>query len=277
MELLRESEFRCEPTDRVFREGALGRVAVLVIFGGIGAALCALPIVAGAKGFVAWLPGLPCLLAAGLGWRRVVRGLRVDHWAVRLRREGIALHLRSYLNADLPADDEVILWIPRGEVRALRPVRRRLVVAGDDGDDVSHEEVVELELTHDAPETLAAALQRERVPTVRYRTHHMVHLVRLVAPDRIEVMWRSPRGALRPRLARFAETASVEFTVEEAVARRDAPWRALDSKAFDDLVLDRCEAGDVFTAIRLLRDRHGWSLGEAREFVDELRGDRPAA
>jgi hypothetical protein len=102
----------------------------------------------------------------------------------------------------------------------------------------------------------------------------MVHLVRIVAPDRIEVAWRSPLVVLRPRLARFVEAASVEFTVESEVARRDPPWRDLDTSAFDDLVLERCEAGDLFTAIRLLRDRHGWSLSEAKRFVDELRGDQ---
>lgn len=277
MELLRVDQFQTESTDRVFREPALGHACLLLFFGACGVGFCALPILVGAWGLFAWLPGSICLLAAGLGARGVLGGLLRPHWVVRVRDAGIALHLRSYLNADLPLSDEVVLWIPRSEVAALRPLRRKYQAPSDDGDYTVREALLEIALTQPAPESLRLALERERAPADRRRTHHKVHLVRQTAPDRIEVTWRSPRGVLRPGLKRFLAAAELDYTVAEPAARQTGAWRELDAAGFDDLVLELCEGGDLFTAVRLLRKRHGWSLVDARRFVDELTGGRRAA
>lgn len=274
MDLLRPSDFRVEENDRVFREPALGRIFLVVLFGGLGIAWTALPVLAGPAGFFGWLFGLPCLLASALGAPGVLRGLRAGHWVVRLRREGIALHLRSYLNADLPADDPVVLWIDRREIAALVPLRQRKTLPSSDGDATMIETRLEIRLTHARTAELAQALKRERSPGNRGRTHHHSYGVRVSASDRVEVTWRSAHYALRPGLARFLAAAEADYPVEDLRKERLEDWRELDARAFDDLVLERCEQGDHFGAIRLLRQRHGWSTTEARQFVDELTGRR---
>lgn len=276
MDLLRPSDFRVEEHDRVFREPVLGRVFLVALFGGLGIALTALPLLAGPAGFLGWLFGLPCLLAGGLGARGVLRGLRGGHWVVRLRREGLALHLRSYLNSDLPEDDPVVLWIDRREIAALVPLRQPKTLPGSDGDATMVETRLEVRLTHARTAELAQALKRERTPQDRGRTHHHSYGVRVSAADRVEINWRSAHFVLRPGLGRFLAAAEVDYPVQDVERQRLDDWRELDASAFDDLVLERCEQGDHFGAIRLLRQRHGWSPTEAKRFVDELTGRREA-
>jgi hypothetical protein len=277
VQLLSADRFVPESTDRVFREPVLPRIVLLLVFGAIGAGWCALPLVVGPWGLCGWIPGLPCLLVAALPARGVLRGLRGGHWVVRIRREGLALHLRSYLNADLPRGDEVVLWIPRAEIAALHALRRRRRVPHEDGDWVAREEALEIRLTHERTAELERALERERKPANPQRTHHKVHHVRVSAPGRLLVTWRSPHAALRPGLKRALAALAHDYPLEAPAEERIADWRALDPAAFDDLVLDLCEQGDTFTCIRLLRRRHGWSTTEAKRFVDELASGRSAA
>jgi hypothetical protein len=276
MDLLRPADFPLEENDRVFHEPVLGRVVLVLLFGGLGIAWTVLPMLAGPAGFLGWIVGLPCLLVSALITPGVLRGLRGGHWVVRLRREGLALHLRSYLNADLPPDDPVVLWIERAEIAALVPLRQRRTLPGGDGDRTMVEERLEIRLVHARTAELAQALKRERTPRDRGRSHYHAHGVRLAAVDRIELTWRSANFLLRPGLKRFLRAAEVDYRIEDLRASRLDDWRELDARAFDDLVLELCEQGDRFTAIRLLRERHGWHLTEARHFVDELSGRREA-
>jgi hypothetical protein len=277
VDLLTDDAFVPESADRTFREPVIGRIVLLVIFLAIGVGWCALPLVVGPWGFLAWIVGVPCILVSVLPARGVLRGRRGGQWVVRVRRAGLALHIRSYLNADLPLEDAVVVWIPRAEIASLHAVRRKRHMPHDDGDWVAREEALEIRLTHGRTDELAHALERERCPQNRRRTHHKAHHLRVTGPDRLLLTWRSPHAALRPGLKRALEALSLHFPLEAPTDERVVDWRKLEPPGFDDLVLDLCEQGDTFTCIRLLRERHGLSLTEARRFVDELAGGQRAA
>lgn len=284
MQLLRADEFHPEPDDTVFRERVVGRIVAVMLFTAIGVAWMLAPLArwlvvpAWIGWAVAFVFGMPCLLVGALSMRPVWRGLARDHWVLRVRQSGIALCLRSYLNADPARGGTCVAWIPSTEIRCVRrgSVTRHLPEHRS-GTRREDETYLDIELTHASTTELVHALAQERANPRPGRAHFSASCIRLARPDAIRVTWRDAHVALRPGLARALDALAASATVADAAPHADVDARLLDEKASDDCVLELCEKGARIEAIQVLRQKRGMDLTSAKKLVDELCSGTRAA
>ncbi len=270
MELLRHDQLTLDPGDVVHREAVVGRVIVLAVFASIATGWLILPLFVGPWGMLGWPIGALLAFCVANLWPGVRRGFGPRHWAVRLRSNGIAVRIRSYLNDDLAADDPTVCWIPSAEIRSIRCDRtRRLLPGSRHRDLLVVEQHLDVELVHDRTQRLGEALARERRSSRRGRAHHSVYPVRVVSPNVVRITWRDPRLALRPGLHHALAFLGRHYRVEEPLAR-SVDWRKASEKEVDDLVLELCVMGSRMEAVSVLRLRRGMALEEARRLVEQL-------
>jgi hypothetical protein len=104
--------------------------------------------------------------------------------------------------------------------------------------------------------------------TSRGRHHHVP--VTVVGEDRLRVQWRGRQDFVVPGLKRVLRELAAECTVLEPTSEDLRNLNAMSTAEVDQAILDRVESGDVLGATKLLRDERGYSLKEARDFVEEL-------
>jgi len=104
--------------------------------------------------------------------------------------------------------------------------------------------------------------------TSRGRHHHVP--VTVAGEDRLRVQWRGRQDFVVPGLKRVLRELAAECTVLESTSEDLRNLNAVSTAEVDQAILDRVESGDVLGATKLLREKRGYSLKEAQEFVEEL-------
>jgi hypothetical protein len=277
MELRRRSEFADREGARVFREAPYGVLALTLFLLGGGVVWASVAGNDPPLTWVLWLPAAFCFGIAALFTPAALRGLRRGPFVLLHRREGIALGLRSFLNEGEDDGRPTVVWIPSDEVRAVRATRHERSLPDSDGGTVTTtERALEIELDHRDTRALAEALEHERARRPRGGRFHQ-YLVRLTAPGRLVVTWRSSKVLVRPGLDRALAVLGTTLPVTHA--REDAPldWREVPDDQLDDLIVELIEAGRTIDACKVLVERRGWSLTRARVFVQDLAPRAEAA
>ena len=84
-------------------------------------------------------------------------------------------------------------------------------------------------------------------------------------------MWKSRYDCLRPSVDTVLDRLSKYVNVLEPAReeKRDS-WSELTEEQVDSEVLRFAQNGDRISAIKLLRLRRGYTITEAKQFVDEL-------
>lgn len=278
--LLERAELWSPRDGRVFREPPWHGLVGVVFLGGIGAAAWAAAFFGplGPLRWFGWLAGVPFLGIAAVLGRGALRGLGPANWVLIARETGLAVKVRSFWNADLPSRDPVVAWIPREEIRALRRVERaRPVPVGDGRDNAAGTErqavrALDVLLTHERTEELAAACRRERSFRGEGRTHFHRYPVSVPAPGCVRVTWRDASARLSPSLDRALAFLARTFPVEEPLEIEGRDWRELEGEELDDLILELVQSGQEIRALHLVRLRYRMSLAEAKAFLGELTG-----
>jgi hypothetical protein len=263
----------------VYRQGRLaGAMAALLFTSFFGAG----PFLLSRAGAPWWITAL-CAVFGVLLIPIVVSDwlakLRDTNWIVWLRPDGLWINFRSYQDRG-PTDVETVVRLEFAEVAEVREIRDLYYTPSSDGGSVRHSlKSLEITLTHDRTDELAAAMTVDRVRPAPRRcilgvgvTTRPAHFpVSVPAPGRIRLAWRGGTGNwVTPSLKSVLAELSGFVRTADATQSVAADWRDLTEAELDDRILRLVETGDTITAIELLRSRRGLSTTAARQFVDEL-------
>jgi hypothetical protein len=277
MRLVLASAVREHDTDMVARESPWGLSVLWAVFLALGVVGTGAPLAGGGAAWIGPLLGLPCLLVVAWTARSVAPAWRRDWWIVRVRRDGLALRLRSQLNRDLPDEWAHVVLLERHDVRRI--VAERIDLRG-----LPHESSrgatrlrLTFELAESVPAEIARSLAREIEPGMRRRTHFRVALVSRERVDALSVTWSGPSIRMTPRLAAMLrELERLGYPVERGLRPTTLEWDRLDRAERERRIDELARAGEQVRAMELWRLEHGGSLADAKSAI-EARRTRSAA
>jgi hypothetical protein len=105
---------------------------------------------------------------------------------------------------------------------------------------------------------------------VTSRGRHQHVPVTAVGDSRLRIHWRGRQDFVVPGLKLVLRELSAECTVLEPMSEDVRNQNAISTTDVEQAILDRVESGDVHGATKLLREERGYSLKDARAFVEEL-------
>ena len=124
-----------------------------------------------------------------------------------------------------------------------------------------------------APEEVAAEIAEERRRKVTRvylggfvkstgRNDHVP--VTLPTDNVLRLAWRGRRDFVVPSLKKTLRELAVNCPIVDATVKNIADLDALSDAEIDRLILDRVENGDTFGAVKLLREKRGYTLTTPR-------------
>jgi len=217
------------------------------------------------------------LLAIWLG-RLAAKAFRRTNWLLRIAPDGLWVNLRSYQNSDF-APAATVLFVPYREIAIVKQHATKRSAHTSDGTTTWTDRYLDVRLVDSAPAEVAAEIAEERRRTVASvhfgglvtsfgRSNHVP--VTLPIDNVLRLAWRGRFDFVVPSLKKTLGELSANCTISEATLTDSTDVTSLSSDEVDRLILDRVEHGDTFGAVELLRDQRGYSLHEAKKFVDGL-------
>lgn len=275
LQFLTEDRVPAGPGDLVAQEAWFGRLVAALVLLGAGVAV---PIVVyqgvlyssplrfefsfeAAIGLIGYgIGGLMALVMTlvGLlgGWGFLTNAMaawRRSNWTLRAGPDGLYLKLRGYTDFRLAADDEIVAFIPRRQVRWLR----------------LHDERARRIGNRDAEE-------RRRwvstfLPGVTMKAKGIALTVR--EPDLLRLDWRTKRTVLVPKLSTARGSLARHYRFAEDVEAEQVPLQALDRAAQESRLLEMVRHGNAIDATILAQGLYGFTTTEAKKFLEELEGE----
>jgi hypothetical protein len=254
----------------------------------VGGALAMLAIVAALPVFLVWqarpsmwisFPVLSFASLMAIWLSGVVRkAFRSTNWLMRIAPDGLWINLRSYLNRDF-APAATVLFVPYAEIAGVGEHSVKREERNNGRITTWTDRYLEIHLVEPALAELAAEIAEER-----RRRAEGVHLGGLVTSsgrhqhvpvtvprdDLVRIAWRGRQDFVVPRLKNVLRELTATCNVLEPTTEDAANVDVLTAEDLDRLILERVETGDTFGAIKLLRNQRGYSLKDAKQFIDEL-------
>ncbi|MEZ6120552.1 MAG: hypothetical protein R3C28_28800 [Pirellulaceae bacterium] len=214
---------------------------------------------------------------------RLLRLLSADNWTMGIAHDGVWLNLRSVHNRQFePATS--IVFLPFDDIRSVRTETMQRTTETADST-CTWKEVT---LCFSVPTAIAASLRNwvaaERLRrfehktwfgmTIRGRENHVPVMVD--RDDNVVVYWHSRSGRLTPHISDAINRLSSHLQVESGQSNKRVDWRELSDQQLDSYLLYLVEANDHIEAIKILVRRKGYSVRDAKRFVDELGAQLPA-
>lgn len=267
------NHFPLSPSDLVCRTSRVSGVIITLIFAAISIGLWFTPLPDLVKAVVSVLLALFTLLLI----KMTIRSFGVQNWLLRYGQRGLSVKFRTFLNAHFPQSDPVIVSFDYKEIAWVRRTRERRIDRDSESTTYSRFTYLDLGLKNVALaelERMLADERRRKAPGRFVRTRHNHAPVRLIEDNVLRLDWSSIKPSIHKTLevlTRFApRKPDHEFTNDmtiDPVSRAEAEAR----------ILELAQSGDKFTAVKLARKHYGYSLTEARNFVDGLvNGAGPA-
>lgn len=259
--------------DIVFRESVVAKatgfaVGVILLAGGVYAVwrthvwLICLPL--------AFLALFPLMMGATLR-----HALHAANWLLRCQPGRVLIKMRSYLNEGFPAGDLVMFELAAGEIEWIgQSVEKIVLSGGNDGDHTSSSKTF-LEIK---PKNIDLADLEARLREERQRrgsgSAWLEYPVRLAEGGVIRLTWRSEGSWITPPAGRALAILAQQLGVEirPAQSRLNDLTTAGDRAEQERRILELAENGDTLAAVKAVRKLYGYSLSEARQFVEELAG-----
>lgn len=203
---------------------------------------------------------------------------RATNWRLRATRDGLYVKFRSFRAHGLPAEDPVVVFVPRRSVTWLRRHDQRMVsvrrAAGKSVITFIKRMCLELKVDGSLAALDAAIAQERRrwIPT-RFGPMRFGHFpVSVVPGDIVRIDWYGPDTMLRPKIdAALAHLARFGYRLADAqrtVRRSDLKGAGPEH---EEQLLEHAQRGETIDAISLARSIYGYDPAEAKRFVEELR------
>ena len=208
---------------------------------------------------------------------------RETNWVLWVRPSGVSINLRSYQDEsslDLPS----VLELSDNEITQVRRRIERYTVPSSKGGAIHHKlESLDIDLRladpRDARELSAAiaAVRNRPQPQKTYlgfikgTSELTLYSVSMPTNGVVRIAWSGGQNhGVKPSFAKILDLLAQRVRVGETVTEERGDWRELEGEELDDQILGLVAVGNVFDAVKLLHRRKGYSLTEARKFVDDL-------
>ncbi len=204
---------------------------------------------------------------------------RPTSWLMCIRPEALWINLRSYQEQSTDSEAAVV-ELNYAEIAEVYKYQESYSTPNDKGGNRRTKVTsLDIRLNHEQTAELQQALsiwrrheQPERVYFGNIRVRNVVNSVpvSLPAANVVRLAWRGSSHWIAPSMGRTLNVLASSVKVA-APSRRDRPsWRNLSEVELDDQILELARSGKSMDAIRLLTKRRGYSLTNAKQFVNEL-------
>lgn len=258
-----------KPLDRVFRQSrTCSSIPVIGGVGMVGLGVFLITVQPALGYLVAGFSGL-MLLPFGFSF---ISTYRSENWLFRYSPPRLLIKIRSYQNHRLSDDDPVVLEIDTSEVAWIRKLREKVITSGTENEPTCEARTyLELKLKHDNLAELESQIAAERKRS--HKGSKWLHYpVQVSGACTIRVEWRGPSAWITPKVEMAIEMlrSTVEVRAEE-MDLRDYTVAPADKAAQDEQILELVERGQHIAAMKVARARYGYSLKQAKEFVEGLQ------
>ncbi|MCR9212523.1 MAG: hypothetical protein NXI13_02300 [Proteobacteria bacterium] len=234
--------------------------------------------------FIVTFCGLAVLISflAGLMFlSSALAAARPSNWTLVATEQGLYVNLRSYTDWRLPADDAVIAFIPKREIRRFRFVHRKNRVIGDKDNPtdtaLTKDAYLEIHLHGQdltAIDDCLTAERRKSVPTwIKGVTAKAKGAAIQIGDNNgvLRIDWSTRKTRLTPKLDKTEALLSGLYQTTAHQEPDEAPIDSLSPEDQEARLLDMVHRGDKIDATILARSLYGLSLTEANRFLDDLQ------
>ena len=219
-----------------------------------------------------WFIGLPLLYLYFAG-RRLLWACDGKAWLLRWNSQRMTIRLGDVFERDLARLSVVVV-----ELREIQWVQSFSTTtiskfAGETG--TRSRTSLEIKLRSDDLTELGRRLAEARRPKVWRGWSSSREVPVSVGSDGVmRVQWHGGNAWVSPGLGKMlAMLKAAGVAVQEAVSEtNDFTVSTADKEKMERQIVDLVQSGDLFEAVKLTRQRYGYSLTEAKRFVDGLRG-----
>ncbi|MCA9263163.1 MAG: hypothetical protein KDA60_04920 [Planctomycetales bacterium] len=234
-----------------------------------------------------WLLGLwgmICIPVTAILWSDWIAKGRPENWMIAVHRDGVWLNLRDVAFRSAPQGQSVV-FLPYQELHGVREHVHKYRTRDSDGGDTHHKDTyVELLTDSNITNQVAGVLSEERLIELPSKSYFWGGIevragriryqpVTVPTPGVLRVAASKRNYGMRPGPRRVVEVLSEFIQPVESIRRNDGNLRNMDDADFEATVAEFARRGDVFAAVKLLVDRRGMSLTDARSYVQSLQDD----
>lgn len=217
---------------------------------------------------------------------RFLATLRPSNWTLAIGPDGLWLNVRSFQNYQLDLG-KTVAYFPYRDITGVSQHSSWRSTETVDSIVSWKETALDVHLDVSNIAALRHEIADERVRrttrsvfggliTVSGRTNHVP--IRLLEDGTLRIMWKSRYDFLRPGLPKVLELLSrhVNVSLDRSSRQENIDWNHLTDTELDEQILRSVESGDHLSAVSLLTAKRGYSLTEAKQFVDQLVEVGPA-
>ena len=232
-----------------------------------------------------------CALLAIIAISEIFPNIRAlykkTNWVLAADHTGLWLNLQSYRDVNCP-EAATVLRLEYAEIEGMRCVGERYDMPDSDGGDRSGKSTCLLiDLRNADGEEIARMQKGNRVRQTASRrvffgligvnTQLADSPVTVSNSRQIRVLWRADKMvSVVPSLHEALPVFARHVNVDQPVQSRQKGWRDLSPDELQDFAKRLADNGDRISAARLLVQRTGCTLGEARQKVEQLVAHPPA-
>jgi hypothetical protein len=235
------------------------------------------------SGFIVVFVGIAALIGflAGVAFlSSALAALRSSNWTFLATKSGIYLKLRNYGDFRLPADDRIIAFIPKREIRKLsfHHQKNRKIADNDTSDDTQliKDETLIIKLYGNDLAKITDTLTAERLlygPSFIKGVRTRAKGASISVPDgssNLQVDWKTRRTRLTPSLRQVEKVLEGLYQMNAVEGPDEAPIRSLKRSEQENRLREMIRRGDMIDAATLARDLYGLTLTEAKSFLKNL-------
>jgi hypothetical protein len=238
---------------------------------------------------------------------RYLKALKPSNWVVRQGMDRLLVKFRSYLNSHLPEEDSVVVGIPFSEIDWARKTRETVHTETSESTQTRFYTFLDIKINSPHIEELKKALQveRNRRPPIENLKHELFlarkhkkneqeinalkekihaekikhpksvgritgvsshHPVRLTDENILRIDW----SGLNPGIPNILNSLKKLIVIEPEIKSTSDYTSGKAAKNVEDQILEHVEKGNKVEAISLVRMKYGFSLTEAKQFVENL-------
>ncbi len=271
------SEVRISVADVVYRESPWNKVLAVLMSLIVSGVPFVIAVMSG--NVIFYIAGAFGLLFVGVFGSLLVKTLRPDNWLMRITSSAVVVKYRSFANAHLPKEDLVAFVLDRAELKWARSSKSKRITPGSQSGESRSDHRTSLEIgidpsvTQELEPLLVAERQRQEPPRgmTKSSSKTLHYPVSIPESGVIRIEWRSGQSWITPSIKHVLAQLAKWTTIEEP-KQATANYASLTSKDMqtEDKILELAASGEVIAATRLVRKIYGYSLAEARQFVDDL-------
>jgi hypothetical protein len=264
------SQLPLHPKDIVFKQSRLpttiGIVACLFLIG------LGIVIIRDGAGWFGWYFTSIIAIIMLIAFGRLFHLFSPKNWFLRFNFSRILINIAPAFAK--VSESDPILELRSDEIEWIRIHRQITLMPNRTRKTTSETSYLEIKLRNGNFDELRSCLATATVPRKwRGWTIHAEAPVRLMDDDILRLVWRSRQSFVAPSLEKALALLGKQFPVQEELSDfQDNTISTADKQKMEEQVIEFVAQGRLIDATKLAQKRYGYSLTQARTFVEDLRG-----